>query len=214
MDILHLERQILVWNKPAGIETQDERAHYALCQEINKREDRTGTPFLHPIHRLDQPTSGIVVFARSSKALSRLQESLRERNVKKTYLAWVEGTLQGEGKLSDTLKHASHQAIVDSEGKSSHLYFKVLENQNKRTLLLIQLMTGRYHQIRLQFSSRGHPIIGDTKYGARPAPRLLLHHYAFTIPHPITSAALSFKAPPGAEFPCPLTIEKSYSSLN
>ncbi len=197
--ILYLERQLFVWDKPAGVETQDEMALKQLQEEINAREGRTGTPFIHPIHRLDQPTSGIVVFARSSKALSRLQASLRERNCEKRYLAWIEGEIKEEKRLVDKIAHASHHAKLDQEGKESSLNYKIVQKERDRTLLLITLETGRYHQIRLQLASRGHPIVGDVKYGAKKSnlsPGILLHHTYFSIPHPITQEKLEFRSEP------------------
>ncbi len=201
--ILYLERQLFVWNKPAGIETQDEEALQELRDEINRLEGRIGTPFIHPIHRLDQPTSGIVVFARSSKALSRLQESLRDRKCEKRYLAWVEGDVKEEKRLVDKLKHASHHAKIDEEGKESALSYEVLKREKGNSLLLITLETGRYHQIRLQLSSRGHPILGDVKYGAKKNTKcegIFLHHTFFSIPHPITGEFLQFTIEPPTYF--------------
>jgi len=201
--IIYLERQLFVWNKPAGIETQDERALQELRDEINAKEGRTGTPFIHPIHRLDQPTSGIVVFARSSKALSRLQASLRERKCEKRYLAWVEGEIKEEKRLVDKLAHASHHAKLSESGKESALSYEVVKQEKGKTLLLITLETGRYHQIRLQLASRGHPIVGDVKYGGKKTTQcdgIFLHHTYFSIPHPISGELLEFTVEPPPYF--------------
>lgn len=202
MEILYLERQILVWNKPAGVETQDEEALELLREEIKSREGRSGTPYIHTIHRLDQPTSGIVVLARSSKSLSKLQGFLRERKAEKFYLAWVQGELQKEGRFVDHLVHGSHQAKLDEDGKESSLNYKVLETEKGKSLVLIELETGRYHQIRIQFASRGHPIIGDVKYGGNKwkGEGIALHHYAFKIPHPAREEVLQFQVMPPPSF--------------
>ena len=202
MEIIHLERQVLVWNKPAGVETQDEEALQLLREEINAREGRTGTPYIHTIHRLDQPTSGIVVLARSSKALSKLQASLRERKAEKFYLAWIEGEIEEEGRFVDHLVHASHHAKLDDDGKASSLNYRVIQREKGKSLVLIELETGRYHQIRIQFSSRGHSILGDVKYGAKKwkGEGIALHHYFFKVPHPAREEVLQFQVIPPASF--------------
>ncbi len=151
--------------------------------------------FLEPIHRLDKPVSGIVLFARTSKALSRLQAQMRDKKISKTYLALVEGTLPSfEGTLEHYLIHGSHRASVVSssnpEGKGAILHYRVVQSDDKTSLVEIFLETGRYHQIRAQLSAIGCPVVGDSKYGSTlhwHGSAIALHHSKMILRHPVTS---------------------------
>ena len=151
---------------------------------------------MEAVHRLDRGASGVVLFARTSKALERCQEQVRKKEWEKTYLALVEGLIEkDEGMFEDFLLHDNHRASVDEQGKLSTLFFKVLRRDPQSTLIEIKLVTGRYHQIRVQFASRGHPIFGDEKYGSKKFfDGIALHHAQLIAMHPVTREKICFKS--------------------
>ena len=167
MDILYADNHIVVVNKRAGLATESNEQE-SLEKEgkiwIKERYNKPGSVFLHAAHRLDKPVSGIVILAKTTKALIRLQEAFRTKQTKKTYLALVEGTLsEPSGDLEDFLVHGDFCAHISTnlnpKAKRASLSYRTLGN----SLLEIMLHTGRYHQIRAQFSHRGHPILNDTR---------------------------------------------------
>ncbi len=204
MKPIYLDNHLLLLEKPAGMLTQPDGTQRASLQELGKaylaqRFAKKGAVFLEALHRLDRPTSGIVLFARTSKALRRLQESLRELKWEKTYLATVEGYLEEKkAYLEDYLLHASHHAKRVSEqtpgAKKAKLHYEVLSEEKGLSLLQVRLFTGRYHQIRAQLAAIGHPILGDFRYGAK-APfeeGIALCHAKLEFFHPVSKEKLSF----------------------
>jgi 23S rRNA pseudouridine1911/1915/1917 synthase len=209
MKIIYCDNHILIVSKPAGMSTQpNDKADPNLLDAAKawvKREfSKPGKVFLEPIHRLDKPVSGLVLFARTSKALSRLQEMMRGRLIEKTYFAWIEGELPDkQGTLEHYLVHDSFRArIVSSshpEAKWACLHYVQVKQYNRQSLVEIQLVTGRYHQIRAQLAAIGCPIIGDAKYGSRQVlndQQIALHSGRLTFSHPVTKAPLSFEEIP------------------
>lgn len=192
-EILHCDNHLLVVVKPAGLSVQPD-FHEEMRRYIEIEFKKPGRAFLEPIHRLDKSVSGIVLFARTSKALERLNASMRNREIRKTYLARVEGRVeQMEATLEHTLSHGSFRAEIDPAGKPAILSYKVIERSKESSLLEIELKTGRYHQIRAQFSAIGHPILGDQKYGARESREAIaLQHHQMAFRHPVTQEALMF----------------------
>lgn len=191
MQILYEDNHILVVSKPAGLCTQPDLAILAKAY-LKKKYQKKGNVFLEPIHRLDRVVSGLVLFARTSKALSRLQQAMRQRQIQKTYFAWVEGVLpQSEGFLEHDLIHDDYKARIVTtphpKAKKARLFYRVLEQKNSKTHLEIDLLTGRYHQIRAQFSAIDCPIVGDTKYGSKIPQKdghILLCHIKLSFMHP------------------------------
>jgi 23S rRNA pseudouridine1911/1915/1917 synthase len=122
---------------------------------------------------------------------------MRERKIQKTYRAWVEGITAEEGTLKHFLTHGSFRALVDPKGgKEAILHYKRLKVEGETSLVEIQLETGRYHQIRAQFSAIGHPIIGDEKYGAKPVKAgIALCHHEMRFPHPTTKEIITCQLP-------------------
>lgn len=192
---IYCDNHILVLEKPAGIPTQPD-FHEAAKLWVKQAFNKPGNVFLEPIHRLDKPASGLVLFARTSKALSRLNEAMREKKMKKFYIAKVEGEVNQEGTLEHLLIHGDFRALVDPQGKKAILRYKRLEIAKGHSLIEVELETGRYHQIRAQFSAIGHPVIGDAKYGSNvyKENRIALHHYKLMIEHPVTKEALQFES--------------------
>ena len=172
-------------------------------QYIKEKYRKRGNVFLGVVHRLDRPVSGVVLFARTSKAAARLSEQFRAGAVTKVYHAWVEGTLkQAEGEMSDRLVKDPQRNVVRSvpEGtrgsRRAVLEYRVLKRAATRTLLEIRPRTGRGHQIRVQLATRGLPIVGDAKYGARQrlALRIALHAAELTFEHPVRHEPVSVHA--------------------
>ena len=195
-NIVYVDNHLLVVEKPAEMATQPDLTELAKAW-VKQKFNKPGNVFLHPIHRLDKPVSGLVLFARTSKALARLQEMMREREIEKIYHAWVEGTPpEPQGTLVHHLKHGEFKAQISSDGKESILDYKIIKREKGNALLEIHLVTGRYHQIRAQLSAIGCPILGDDKYGSKKKwPKgIALHHAEMRVLHPVTKQALVFKS--------------------
>lgn len=203
VEILYFDNHIVVVNKPAGIptESQEEESLEDLVKEwVRKEFCKKGNVFLSAAHRLDKLVSGVVVFAKTSKALQRLHESFRTRQTQKTYLALVEGTVeQSSGLLENYLAREEFYSRVCSEqeklAKKAILSYSVKGFFKKNSLLEIDLHTGRYHQIRAQLAHINHPVVNDRKYGAKSASSLsyiALHHHTLQIIHPISKEKLVF----------------------
>lgn len=206
---IYEDNHLLVLNKPAGMLTQPNDTEQDSLQEkakawLKNKYKKPGNIYLEPIHRLDRVTSGIVVFAKTSKALPRLMASIRERTTKKVYLALVHPAPQlATGNLEHYLIHDEHRAKIVrrdlKESKLATLDYRVLESTTKHTLLEIDLYTGRYHQIRVQLAEIGCPIVGDEKYGSLvrwDGKGIPLHHARFEIAHPVTKEILGFECQP------------------
>lgn len=202
-EVLYCDNHLLALNKPSGMLTQPNDSQELSLEEWGKnwlktRFEKRGNVFLEAVHRLDRPVSGIVLFARTSKGLARMQERVRDKCFKKTYIALVHGRLtEKSGVFEDLLEHDSFHAKESRSGKLSLLHYNVLEEQKEVSLVQITLITGRYHQIRFQFSKRGFPVLGDQKYGSQAdyGNAILLHHLRLETTHPITSSPLCFDAP-------------------
>lgn len=204
-EIVFCDNHLLVAAKPSGMLTQpddtDGMSLEVFAKNWVKTEyKKTGAVFLHCIHRLDRAVSGLVLFARTSKALSRLNEQMRDMEIQRIYTAEVEGSLPNEGKLDHYLIHGNHRAIVSKEGacgaKHARLTFKSIQFKPSSTCVEIELETGRYHQIRAQFSAIGHPVIGDKRYGSCSgnSDEIKLHCSKISFQHPVTKELLSFES--------------------
>lgn len=201
--VLYEDNHLLIVNKPADLLTQPSGTELpnleALCKIwLKEKYQKKGNVFLEAVHRLDKPVSGIVVFAKTSKALSRLNESIRQKEMHKIYQAWVEpAPKKEEESLENYLIHEDHQASISSKdnplAKLAKLHYRVLKREGDRALLEIDLKTGRYHQIRVQLSAAGYPIIGDFKYGSLVSwipQQIALRHVNLKLIHPITKLKL------------------------
>lgn len=205
LPVLYVDDHLFVVNKPAGILAQADRTGDPDVVTLGKqylRDQGKSAPFLGLVHRLDRPTSGVMVLARTSDAARRLSRQFRERTVNKTYLAVVEGTLTGIGTWTDTIAKIDQQPqVVDPdhpEGAFAELTWQALGREAGRTLLQVQLHTGRPHQIRLQAAERGHSVVGDRRYGATETfvnGAIALHHVQLRCEHPATERVETYTAP-------------------
>lgn len=205
--ILYEDNHLLALNKPPGLLTQPsgtDRENLEDWAKVYLKESRQkpGAVFLEAVHRIDRDVSGVLLFASTSKALSRLNEQMRQRKTRKIYWALVEGSPPATGTLTDWLIHDDHRARItdsrESGAKKAELSYRSLERSNNHTLIEIELKTGRYHQIRIQFSSRGFPILGDRKYGSQARwtqTGICLHSRFLFLEHPVQKCPLEFSAP-------------------
>lgn len=209
MKVLYEDNHIIVVNKDSGEIVQGDKTGDTPLSEtvkeyIKVKYNKPGNVFLGVVHRLDRPVSGVVVFARTSKALSRLNEMFRKGDVHKTYLALTAGR---PPKTMDTLtgwlvrnEKQNKSYCYDHEvpgSKKAVLCYKETGHTDNYTLLEVELKTGRHHQIRCQLASIGCPIKGDLKYGARrsnPDGSISLVSANITFVHPVSKQPMSFDA--------------------
>ena len=206
--------------KPAGLLTQGVPGGIPTVEGwvkdyLRQKYQKPGNVYLGIPHRLDRPVSGVMVFARNSKAAARLAEQFRERTVRKWYLCVVEGTPPAEGGLlRDWLlkdAEAAHVTVVAEgtpQARLAELRYEVRESREGRSLVRVELLTGRMHQIRVQLASRGWPIVGDQQYGSThviQSPEMpaewrgdvvLLHSERLELQHPVRYDPLCLQAPP------------------
>lgn len=220
LNFLYEDNHLLAVNKPAGLLTQPTEIESNSLETqvkswIKEKYQKPGNVFAGVIHRLDKPASGIVVFAKTSKSLSRLNEAMRSKEMQKTYYALVEGIpRKKQDTLIHFLKHEEHYSSISNKNdrlsKQACLHYEVIEEYEKTALLKINLETGRYHQIRCQLSAIGYPIIGDLRYGAKkdqkiiqnlPRNVILLHHIRMALSHPITKEIIYLEAPLPSYYP-------------
>lgn len=209
-EILYEDNHIIIVNKRSsdlvqGDGTGDESLDNIVRSYIKEKYKKPGDVFLGVVHRLDRPVSGCVVYARTSKALSRLSELFRTREVKKTYWAIVTDRPPAEeGVLSNWLKKNEKQNksyVYDKEVKGSklaELSYLVLARSEKYYLLEVDLQTGRHHQIRAQLAAAKCPIKGDLKYGAPRSNEgggISLHSRKITFMHPVKNEEITVTAP-------------------
>lgn len=210
MEIIYEDNHLIAINKAAGEITQgdktgDEPLPDKIKQYLKEKYNKPGNVYLGVIHRLDRPTSGIVIFAKTSKALGRMNELFRKDQVRKVYHAIVETPpAQPTAELRHFLKKNEQQnkSYVVSrntpDAKEAILSYSTLAQSDRYTLLEVELQTGRHHQIRVQLSSIGSIIRGDLKYGARrslPDGSISLHAYSLSFTHPVTKEELHLVAP-------------------
>ncbi|PSQ82283.1 MAG: RluA family pseudouridine synthase [Bacteroidetes bacterium QS_1_63_11] len=206
MNILHQDDHVLVVDKPPGLLAQADHTGAPDVVSLGKQRVADGAdddPFLGLVHRLDRPASGIMVLGRTSEAARHLSRQFRERLVEKRYLVMVEGMLRGIGTWTDYIAKPDRQPrLVDpghADGKRAVLDWQVLASEDDRTLLQVELGTGRPHQIRLQATRRGHPVMGDQRYGAASSLEtraIALHHALLRFDHPARSARQTVAAAP------------------
>lgn len=207
VEILFSDNHLLIALKPADLLTQPddslrESLESLVKNWVKKEYHKDGNVFLHAIHRLDRPVSGLVIFARTSKALRRLNELSRNLEIQRIYEAEVEGVLaEKQGQLDHYLIHGDRRSIIGKEGQESakhaRLTYESLRQMPHATLVKVELETGRYHQIRAQFGAIGHPIYGDKKYGSKngDGKRIRLHCMKVSFKHPVTQEVLSIESP-------------------
>jgi 23S rRNA pseudouridine1911/1915/1917 synthase len=210
LQVLYEDNHLIVINKRVGDivqgdKTGDEPLSEVVKKYIKEKYNKPGEVYLGVVHRLDRPTTGIVVFAKTSKALTRLNEMFKNRETKKTYWAIVKNTPdESEAVLEHFLKRNSKNNTSKAhikevpESKLAKLDYKVIYNLNNYSVLQINLHTGRHHQIRSQLQAIGSPIKGDLKYGfnrSNPDGGINLHARELAFIHPVAKTNISIIAP-------------------
>ena len=198
--VLYEDNQVIVVVKPQNVPSQaDESKDMDMLTAVKKylidKYNKPGSAYVGLVHRLDRPTGGVMVFAKTSKAASRLSENIRNKEFHKLYLAKVRGILEKSSSINIKIKKDdNHYAIVCDDGKDSRLDYIVLGYDNNDTFVLVNLHTGRYNQIRASFNHINHPIINDYKYShdQKNNESLALFCYAISIIHPVTKEKLIF----------------------
>ncbi len=216
--ILYEDNHLLVVEKPENLPVQADASGDAdllsLCKAyVKEAYHKPGEAYLGLVHRLDRPVGGVMVFARTSKAAARLTAQFRDRTAHKRYVAIVEGSAPASGECVDWLlkDERTNTTRVVPEGtdgaKKAILRYRTLARENGTSILDVELLTGRPHQIRVQLSSRGLPILGDMRYNpnAKPGTQIRLWAYTLTVKHPTLSEPLTFwSIPAWREYPAVL----------
>ncbi len=206
INILYEDNHLLVVEKPINIlvqsdHTQDLDLLTLLKQNLKKRYNKPGNVYLGLVHRLDRPVGGVMVFAKTSKAASRLSEQVRTHKLEKVYHAIVYGKVKEKDQLHDYLLKdtKTNMVVVDKNGKEAILDYEIINYLPKEDLSLVKihLKTGRSHQIRVQFSSRNHPLYGDQRYNkhAKVGEQIALFASSLSFYHPITKEKMTFTLP-------------------
>lgn len=210
MKVIYEDNHIIIVEKPVNVpsqsdKTEDEDMLTILKKYLIEKYNKPGNAYVGLVHRLDRPVGGVMVFAKTSKAASRLSEQVRNKEFKKSYLAIVDGKVEKSGILEDYLlkNERTNTSKVVKEGTKNAKYANLeyqpvyYNEETNLTLLKIKLNTGRHHQIRVQLSNMGHAIYGDQKYGTRgKGKQINLWAYKITIKHPTTKEEMTFECLP------------------
>ena len=202
LNILYEDNHVIVVVKEPNVlsqgdSTKDKDLLTMVKEYIKEKYNKPGNVYLGLVHRLDRPVGGVMVFAKSSKAASRLSESIKNHNgFDKCYIAVVKGILkEKKGTFTDYLlkKDDGNTIISDKKhGKESILNYEVLDEKDDFSLVKINLITGRHHQIRVQFASRNHSLYGDARYGEYTGDNICLWAYKLSFIHPTTKEYKEF----------------------
>ena len=201
IEILYQDDDIIVCMKPAGLLSEGEGADSLLTALAAQCGGQ-----IYPVHRLDRGAAGLMVFARNSKAAAGLSRAVQEKQLKKEYFARISGVpAEKEGEMTDFLFKDSRKGKVFAVKRprkgvrEARLTYRVLWQDEDSSLVRVALDTGRTHQIRVQFSSRGMPLWGDGKYGSRVKGELALFSCGLGFPHPKTGEMMEFEAKPAGQ---------------
>ena len=210
-DILFEDNHLIIVNKPCGLLVQgDKTGDVPLLEVIRKyikdKYDKRGNVFLGLVNRIDRPTSGIVIFAKTSKALSRMNEKLKNMEIKKIYWLIIsnkfeskEGILEGWFKKNNNKNKSFFSTKENNNSKFGSLTYKKIQTLEKYCKIQVELITGRHHQIRCNFSEIGYPILGDLKYGSKRSNKdggIYLHSREIDFIHPVSKEKINIKAKP------------------
>ncbi|NLM52171.1 MAG: RNA pseudouridine synthase [Firmicutes bacterium] len=221
--LLYEDNHLLVVEKPANMLSQGDSTGDAdlltiLKQKLKAKYQKPGNVYLGLVHRLDRPTGGVMVFAKTSKAASRLAAQIQNGTFTRAYLAVVHGKISpAKGTLKHYLqknKKTNFVAVVEGPGKGAKeaiLSYRVLDTTANLTLVQVQLHTGRAHQVRVQFAACGHPLFGDQRYGSavnQPGQQLALWAHAITFNHPTRKESMTFTS-----FPAPIQPWLQFASF-
>jgi 23S rRNA pseudouridine1911/1915/1917 synthase len=202
--VIYCDPSLLVVDKPAGILVHGDGTGARTLSDLvaDLLAERGEDPRVQAVQRLDMETTGLVLFSRDKATQPALDAQIARHEMRKRYLVLIEGRLRADGgdewlDIEAPLgrdRHDSHRMRVNPRGKASHTRVHTLARKNGRSLLLVELLTGRRHQIRVHLAHLGHPIVGDTLYGGvRNASGLMLHALELTLTHPATGELLELR---------------------
>ena len=203
LNVLYEDNHIIVVEKPCNVLSQGDNSGDVSLLDMVKdyvkvKYNKPGNVYIGLVHRLDRPVGGIMVFARTSKAASRLSEQVRSKSFVKKYYAIVSGKVESSTYIDKLERLDNGNTIVSPRGKESILDFELV-SYNKEfdcSLVDISLKTGRHHQIRVQFASRGHFLLGDQRYGVEDKTQIALFAYYLSFVHPVTKEVMEFSLLP------------------
>ena len=205
INVLYEDNHIIVVEKPIGVLSQadstgDKDLLTMVKDYVKEKYNKPGNVYIGLVHRLDRMVGGVMVFARTSKAASRLSESIRNKMFNKDYLAIVNGKVKEKDELIDKIKRLDNgNSIISDDGDEAILQYELISYNEEHdcSLVKIHLITGRHHQIRVQFASRGHAILGDHRY-SDTTDKLPLALYAYNLEfiHPVKKVTINYKLLP------------------
>lgn len=198
--VLYEDNHIIVLIKPVNIpvclDESNDKDLLSMVKEYLENKYNKKNAFVGLVHRLDRPVGGVMVFAKTSKAASRLSDQIRKKEFEKKYYAVVMGKIEESGRYVDKLEknNKTNMSFVSNNGKECILNFKRIKTNNDMSLVSIDLETGRSHQIRVQFSYHGYPLYGDQKYNkkAKMHTQIALFAYSLSFLHPISKERVCF----------------------
>ena len=202
LEVLYEDNHVIVCYKPAGVLSQADNTGdidmLTLIKDyLRKRYNKQGNIYVGLVHRLDRMTSGVMVFAKTSKGAMRLSNDIVNGDFFKEYMAVCEGSINDldEVTLIDYLEkdEKNNKSFISKNGKESILTYHVVTVKNNKSLVRIKLKTGRHHQIRVQMSNIGHPLYGDIKYGSPHKDNLALQAYKLSFYQPVSRELLTFQ---------------------
>ena len=210
LEVLYEDNHVIVVVKPCNVLSQadatgDMDMLTLIKAYLKEKYQKPGNVYLGLVHRLDRPVGGIMVFAKTSKAAARLSKQVQKHELEKQYYAIICGKMNNKkGEFCDYLKKLPNGNTIvvssgDPEGKEAKLSYQVVKENGNYSLVRIQLLTGRHHQIRVQFASRSYPLLGDRRYGGVLAEQLSLYSYHLAFFHPISKEKLVFEREPYGE---------------
>ena len=200
MQILYEDNHIIVVIKECNIPVQEDNSKdldmlTMIKQYIKEKYNKPGNVYLGLVHRLDRPVGGVMVFAKTSKAASRLSEQIRNKSIEKRYIALTHNHTKEHEILKDKLlkNEKTNTSKIDERGKYAILEYNLIEYRNNMSLIDINLLTGRHHQIRVQLSHHGYPIYGDQRYGIdKEGIQIHLWAYKLKFKHPVKDEIMEF----------------------
>jgi 23S rRNA pseudouridine1911/1915/1917 synthase len=201
INILYEDNHIIVVIKDYNVPVQEDSSKdddliNIIKKYLKEKYNKPGNVYLGMVHRLDRPVGGIMVFAKTSKAASRLSEQIRNKEFEKRYMALVHNKTKEHETLTDKISRdeANNISYINDDGKEAILEYNLIEYRNNMSLVDINLITGRHHQIRLQMSHHGYPIYGDQKYGKdKEGIQIHLWAYKLKFKHPVKEEIMEFE---------------------
>lgn len=199
LNIIYEDNHIIVVEKKPNVlcqsdYTKDLDLLTIVKNYIKEKYNKPGNVYVGLVHRLDRPVGGLMVFAKTSKAAGRLSKMIQNHEVTKEYLLVCTGNINKSGIMEDYIKRIDNKSIITDKntGKYAKLEYSVLESKDNLNLVKVNLITGRHHQIRLQFASRNNPLYGDQLYGEENRKQIALYAYHLRFKHPVKDEIMDF----------------------